>query len=87
MCSNFGCEKELQRKDYEQHFSECPFKVEKCEKCYTNITQREDHDCIQSLRKRCEFIEGIMHEMKDQLDERTTKASYQGNKQKIMRID
>ena len=37
-CTNFGCETEVLKKDYEKHLEECEHKVIKCEKCETLIS-------------------------------------------------
>lgn len=66
MCPNFGCEKEVLRKDFQRHLIEdCSHKIQKCEKCFTLMKREEEHDCILSLRKRCEFIENNLKALKD----------------------
>lgn len=58
-CTNYGCEKELFKKDYSEHEKTCEFKSKKCPKCDFMLPDNveECNDCISNMRKRFENLE------------------------------
>jgi hypothetical protein len=45
----------------------------KCEKCETMMSEGKDHDCVISLRKRCELIEAKLLGLKGKMEDSTEK--------------
>ncbi|CDW81997.1 e3 ubiquitin-protein ligase nrdp1-like [Stylonychia lemnae] len=86
MCSNFGCLEEMPRNQFGEHDKACQYKTIKCEKCETMIVNGTEHDCVISLRKRCELIEAKLLGLKDKME--VEKEKHKSEKiQKIQRFE
>ena len=58
-CTNYGCEKEMFKKDYKVHSETCEFRVRTCQKCDFILPDglEECDDCIPNMKKRFENLE------------------------------
>lgn len=59
VCGNFGCDQEIDKKDWKEHEKSCEYAIKRCEKCEVVIPKdsTEPHDCITALKNKFDLLE------------------------------
>ena len=85
-CTNYGCEKELFKKDYKSHSETCEFRPKMCSKCDFKLPDGMEscNDCIPNMKKRFENLESKYFNLIQKVNEIQEKAEnpnpFYGNK-------
>jgi DNA-directed RNA polymerase subunit RPC12/RpoP len=71
-CPNFGCDKELFRKDFDEHEKVCEFRDKMCPKCGFKIFKDEEgkdipHDCVEATQMHFKEMETAIIKLRSQV--------------------
>lgn len=79
------------QKDFPEHEASCEFRVNRCDKCQVIRESGDEHDCVVSMSKKYEILEGKVSYLSRKLDleiERNARKGLAADKgSQMMRLD
>ena len=85
MCSHYGCEKEMLRREWRQHVKDCELAEVRCDSCGVKKEAKDDKcDCVTNLKKRLEQLQLKISEMGEQVKEEEKLAEHEEDEQPMV---